>query len=155
MSEQKVDITTLSLHQLSEIRKSLEAEIDHLSQSGGELRNVMAKYIECSQSVKTASAKATGGADIMVPLTSSLYVPGKMSENKTYIVDVGTNYYVEKTAEETIKFFDNKVETLNKNLVDLGKLLDDKVTTLRNMDMIYKEKFRQELAKTEKQGDKR
>lgn len=153
MSEQKVDITTLSLQQLSEIRKSLEAEIDHLSQSGGELRSVMAKFIDCSQSVKTASAKASDGTDIMVPLTSSLYVPGKMSESKTFIVDVGTDYYVEKSAEDAIKFFDNKVETLNKNLVDLGKLLDDKVTTLRNMDMVYKEKFRQELAKTEKRSD--
>lgn len=154
MSEQKIDITTLSLQQLSEIRKSLEAEIDHLSQSSAELRQVLAKFIDCGQSVKTASAKANEGSDIMVPLTSSLYVPGKMSNTNSFIVDVGTNYYVEKNAEDAIKFFDNKVETLNKNLVDLGKLLEDKVTTLRNMDMVYKEKFRQELAKTEKNEGK-
>jgi prefoldin alpha subunit len=36
------------------------------------------------------------GSDIMVPLTSSLYVPGKLVEEKTVIVDIGTGYYVSK-----------------------------------------------------------
>ena len=33
---------------------------------------------------------------ILVPLTSSLYVPGKLSNVETVIVDVGTGYFVEK-----------------------------------------------------------
>src|SRR4051812_9390726 len=33
---------------------------------------------------------------IMVPLTSSLYVPGQLSNIQTVLVEVGTGYFVEK-----------------------------------------------------------
>jgi hypothetical protein len=33
---------------------------------------------------------------ILVPLTNSLYVPGKLADTENVIVDVGTGYYVKK-----------------------------------------------------------
>ena len=33
---------------------------------------------------------------ILVPLTNSLYVPGKLKDTEHVIVDVGTGYYVKK-----------------------------------------------------------
>lgn len=38
------------------------------------------------------------GADkkILIPLTSSLYVPGRLKDAENVIVDVGTGYFVEK-----------------------------------------------------------
>lgn len=36
------------------------------------------------------------GKTILVPLTNSLYVPGKLSDPDNVIVDVGTGYYVKK-----------------------------------------------------------
>jgi prefoldin alpha subunit len=39
---------------------------------------------------------AIAGKTILVPLTSSLYVPGTMTMTDKVIVDVGTGFYVEK-----------------------------------------------------------
>lgn len=36
------------------------------------------------------------GKTILVPLTNSLYVPGKLSDPDHVIVDIGTGYYVQK-----------------------------------------------------------
>jgi prefoldin alpha subunit len=36
------------------------------------------------------------GRPILVPLTTSLYVPGKLADSENVIVDVGTGFYVEK-----------------------------------------------------------
>ena len=36
------------------------------------------------------------GKTILVPLTTSLYVPGTMADTENVIVDVGTGFYVEK-----------------------------------------------------------
>ena len=36
------------------------------------------------------------GKTILVPLTNSLYVPGKLADVENVIVDVGTGYYVKK-----------------------------------------------------------
>jgi hypothetical protein len=48
--------------------------------------------------VDKASAKENDEKPILVPLTSSLYVPGKMADIDTYMVDVGTGYFVEKVS---------------------------------------------------------
>ncbi|KAG0217785.1 Prefoldin subunit 5, partial [Mortierella sp. GBA43] len=45
---------------------------------------------------------------ILVPLTSSLYVPGKLANVEKVVVDIGTGYYVEKTVEDAIKFYNAK-----------------------------------------------
>lgn len=34
----------------------------------------------------------------LIPLTSSLYVPGKLADCENVIVDVGTGYFVEKVS---------------------------------------------------------
>jgi prefoldin alpha subunit len=36
------------------------------------------------------------GKPLLVPLTTSLYVPGTLADSEKVIVDVGTGYYVEK-----------------------------------------------------------
>ena len=36
------------------------------------------------------------GKSILVPLTSSLYVPGTLKNAGKVLVDVGTGYYIEK-----------------------------------------------------------
>lgn len=36
------------------------------------------------------------GKTILVPLTNSLYVPGKLVDTEHVIVDVGTGYFVKK-----------------------------------------------------------
>ena len=36
------------------------------------------------------------GKPILVPLTTSLYVPGTLADTENVIVDVGTGFYVEK-----------------------------------------------------------
>lgn len=44
-----------------------------------------------------------------VPLTQSLYVPGKVVEPDKMLVDVGTGYYVEKDQQKTVEFLERKV----------------------------------------------
>ena len=39
------------------------------------------------------------GKPILVPLTTSLYVPGTLADPENVIVDVGTGFYVEKVRE--------------------------------------------------------
>ena len=37
---------------------------------------------------------------ILVPLTNSLYVPGKLFDAENVIVDIGTGYFVQKVSTE-------------------------------------------------------
>ena len=66
------------------------------------------------------------GTPILVPLTPSLYVPGKLASTETVLVDIGTGFYVEKTPPAAQDFYKRKVEELGKNLVDLEKIVQGK-----------------------------
>lgn len=46
-----------------------------------------------------------------VPLTQSLYVPGKVIEANKMMVDIGTGYYVEKDQPKTKEFLERKVQS--------------------------------------------
>lgn len=40
--------------------------------------------------------------EIMVPLTSSLYVPGIMSEDKNVLVEAGAGYFIERPIDKAL-----------------------------------------------------
>ena len=40
--------------------------------------------------------------NVLIPLTSSLYVPGKLKTTETVIVDIGTGYFVEKVIQSSL-----------------------------------------------------
>lgn len=78
---------------------------------------------------------------ILVPLTSSLYVPGKLADTEHVIVDVGTGFYVEKTTEDAKKFYDGKVEELGKNIKDLEGIVNGKANNLRMVEEVLRQKM--------------
>ena len=92
--------------------------------------SVKQKFITAREAVH--DIKGANGQDLMVPLTGSLYVRGKLSQKDAFIVgmhwdqlfdlkfhylsDIGTNYYVEKDHQEAMEFFDRKLKYVEENL---------------------------------------
>jgi prefoldin alpha subunit len=96
-----VNLASLSVPQLRSLQTRLTSELEHLTTSHAKLRAAQAKFRDCVNSINdgvTGSAKkGTDGRDeILVPLTSSLYVKGRLTDREKVLVDVGTGFYVEK-----------------------------------------------------------
>ena len=70
------------------------------------------KYEDSRILVKNIKEQAHSGDSLMIPLTTSLYVPGKLKDTDNYMVDLGTGYFLEQTAEQTQEFCKRKVEML-------------------------------------------
>lgn len=66
------------------------------------------------------------GKELLVPLTSSMYVPGKLHDVEHVLIDVGTGYYVEKTAEDAKDFFKRKIDFLTKQMEKIQPALQEK-----------------------------
>lgn len=115
MAEQQVQITDLDPNQLQEVKKQLDEvgnisprlpqELDHLTSSFGQLKSAQAKFRSCVSDIDDLKPEAKGGKggasltrdnQVLVPLTSSLYVPGKLGDVSHVVVDIGTGYYVRK-----------------------------------------------------------
>lgn len=95
-----VDVTTLSVPQLRSLQSRLNSELEQLTNSHAKLRAAQSKFRDCVRTINdgVVGKKAHGDNDnsILVPLTSSLYVKGKLADREKVIVDVGTGFYVEK-----------------------------------------------------------
>jgi prefoldin alpha subunit len=126
-----VDLGALSVQQLSQIKKQLDEETQSLTNSYAQLRAAQQKFRDCIASIVAGVANSVADKPLLVPLTSSLYVPGTLASTETVLVDVGTGFYVEKTTEQAKKFYETKVEELGKNVKDLETIVQGKNQNLR------------------------
>ncbi|TVY50428.1 putative prefoldin subunit 5 [Lachnellula cervina] len=137
---QGIDITSLTMPQLSQIKKQFEDELTHLSNSFTQLRAAQVKFRECLRSIDLGVSGKVKGKPILVPLTASLYVPGTLADTENVIVDVGTGFYVEKSTKDATGFYETKVEELAGNLKALEKILQEKNDGLRMIEDVLRQK---------------
>ncbi|SCZ93700.1 BZ3501_MvSof-1269-A2-R1_Chr1-1g00813 [Microbotryum saponariae] len=91
----QISLTDLTLEQLHQVRQQLDQELQHLTNAFQELRLAQVKFAAALESLDSLK-KANQDKNILIPLTSSLYVPGKIKDPEHVLVDIGTGYYVEK-----------------------------------------------------------
>lgn len=89
-----IDLNSLAPQQLVDFRKSIDQEITHFTQSLQALSTAQSKLKECITSINNLEKSKEDS--LLVPLTSSLYIPGQVVSKNDYLVDIGTGYYVEK-----------------------------------------------------------
>ncbi|RAO65639.1 uncharacterized protein BHQ10_001651 [Talaromyces amestolkiae] len=142
-----VDVTTLSVPQLRSLQTRLNSELEQLTNSHAKLRAAQSKFRDCVRTIndgvvgkKTPQPQSADNNSILVPLTSSLYVKGKLADREKVIVDVGTGFYVEKTTAKAIEFYNKKVKELEANITDLEKIVQGKSTNLKIIEDALRQK---------------
>ncbi|EKM51411.1 uncharacterized protein PHACADRAFT_263515 [Phanerochaete carnosa HHB-10118-sp] len=137
---QQVNVTDLDLSQLAEVRRQLEEELSHLTNSFTQLKQAQAKFKACIDNVAEVKQE-NKDKTILVPLTNSLYVPGKLSDLENVIVDVGTGYYVKKSRAQATKHYSAKVEYIRTNLETLQDTIQKKQENLNYLVQIMQAKL--------------
>ncbi|XP_036590853.1 prefoldin subunit 5-like [Trichosurus vulpecula] len=120
-----VNITELLLPQLELLKNQLDQEVEFLSSSIAHLKVVQTKYVEAKECLNVLN-KSNEGKELLVPLTSSMYVPGKLHDVEHVLIDVGTGYYVEKSADDAKDFFKRKIDFLTKQMEKIQPTLQEK-----------------------------
>lgn len=137
-----VDISALPAGQLTQIKKQLDDELQQLNSNYITLRSALGKFNDCITSIKTGVAvKSDKPKALLVPLTTSLYVPGTLADTEHVLVDVGTGFYVEKTTDDAIGFYEGKVKELTTNTKNLEGILEGKSNSLRVVEEVLRQKL--------------
>ncbi|KAI9193590.1 Prefoldin [Polychytrium aggregatum] len=113
-----IDIGELPLPQLQAVKQQMEEEIQHLTSSFSQLKHANSKFVDSIDCLNSLTPQ-TAGNEILVPLTSSLYLPGQLTDVEKVIVDLGTGYYVEKSIADAKTFYKTKIDYLRTNLEKL------------------------------------
>ncbi|KAL0781009.1 hypothetical protein CaCOL14_002344 [Colletotrichum acutatum] len=149
-NSESINLETLDTQQLSQVKKQLEEELEHLTNSFAQLHSAQSRFKECLRCVKARPGAGDGDKSVLVPLTNSLYVRGELSDPKHVIVDVGTGFYVEKAClsspgdtESAERFYEAKVQNLMNNIQDLEVIVQRKTLNVRSVEDVLRQKVLQ------------
>ncbi|XP_037087014.1 prefoldin subunit 5-like isoform X2 [Pollicipes pollicipes] len=115
---QTIEIDKLNVQQLNQMRQQLDQEVGLFNDSLQQLKMAQQKFAESLDSVEQLTPEKSG-KDILVPLTASMYVPGRLVDPEHVLVDVGTGYYLEKTTAGAREYFKRRIKFVTEQMEKL------------------------------------
>ena len=113
-SNNSIRLDDMSLDQLQQLRQQEESRRQGLTNRFAQLRAAAARIQASRRAVEEVQGKAAG-EQVLIPLTDSVYCPGKLRDPGRMLVDIGTGFFVEKSAKDTQDFLDRKLRLVDGN----------------------------------------
>jgi prefoldin alpha subunit len=135
MSDQQpttINLDTMSLEELNQMKQQEEQRLQALTSRYAQLRAAAAR-LNASQNAISELSPSSEGKEVMVPLTESVYVPGKLREPNKLLVELGTGFYVEKSTNQTNEFLERKLKIVDMNSENITKAVQ---ATRQNVESI-------------------
>lgn len=131
----------LPLKQLEGLSRQLSTELNTLRQNLAALASARQRFNESMRGLDTVGGSKAGNP-MMVPLTLSMYAPGKLKTPDFVTVDIGTGYFVKKTIPEAKAFVDRKLKFLDGNIQGIEKEVTIKRRNLEGVVGVMQQKVK-------------
>lgn len=95
------ELEKLSVEQLKAVKEQTDLEVNLLQDSLNNIRTATTRLDLASTALHDLSLRPHG-KKMLVPLTASLYVAGTLDDADKVLVDVGTGYFIEVAAFDSI-----------------------------------------------------
>jgi prefoldin alpha subunit len=95
----------------------------------------------------------TEGKEMLVPLTGSLYVPGKLGIVDKVLMDIGTGYFVEKSPEQGVDYCKRKINLVRENMEKLIEVITEKRKQAMQVTQTFQAKMQAMEAQAAKQNE--
>lgn len=121
-----IQLDQMSLDQLDQLKQREETRMQALTGRYAQLRQAAARLAASQMAVNELQESTTIAlnveqkfCDVFVPLTESVYVPGKIrlddpGHNKL-MIELGTGYFAEKSPADTVEFLNRKIRLVDAN----------------------------------------
>jgi len=136
-----IPINSLSLKDLNSLKQQIEEEATSLTNSLNQIRSIAVRYNESKEALLATTKPENKGRKVMVPVTSSLYVPGELETVDTVLLDIGTGYYIERSPKDGAAFFDRKLALLELQGEKVNQALGQRRKMLENVVMVMNKKL--------------
>ena len=135
----EVPLEKLTKEQLNYLGNEIKKEISNYSSYYSSYKIALNKYYDNKEYIK--DLRNYENKEILIQMTSSLYIPGKCIDVKRLTIEIGGNFFVETTIDKADKFCDRKIETLKKNMDEIDWLIQNKNVQLNavNQHLIEKQ----------------
>ena len=120
----EIPLDQLNLEQLTQVGKQVEQEINSYNSYYTSLKVALAKFFDNKEYI--GDLKNCSNKEILVPITSSLYIPGKCSDIKSVMIEVGANYFVGTALRKADSFCDRKVKVIKESMDKIDGIIKTK-----------------------------
>jgi len=131
-SPNAINLDEMSLEELNQLKQQEENRFSGLMARFQQFRAAAAR-LSASMLAVSEITPASEGKEVLVPLTESVYAPGKLRETNKLLVELGTGFYAEKSPKETKGFLERKLKIVDANSDNITKAL---TTTRQNIEQI-------------------
>lgn len=139
-----INLSKLPLPQLDQLKNQLSQEISVLQESMSRLKMVQQSFVSSDTSLDQLKL-VQENKPILVPLTGSLYVPGKLVKHTRVMVDIGTGYYVQKSVDDAKKYFEKKIGFLAKQMEQLQPILQQKMLVREEINDVFQQRIHAQI----------
>lgn len=117
--------TTTKVEELLNVRGQLEREIQYMSASLGQLKEVSDRFSDNTALLQNYQ-EIPAGKLVMVPLTASMFVSGQLKDPSRVMVDLGTGYFAEKSVKEAEEYYQRRIAFIHQQMDKVEHSLDTK-----------------------------
>ena len=110
-----IDVRTLGPEELLKLEQSVSAEIQNLTSAVASFKQIQQRYNESRECLEKMDDNSEN-KELLVPITSSMYVPGKLVDTNKVLLDIGTGYYAERTRSDADDFCKRKLALLEEQI---------------------------------------
>mmetsp|Transcript_62748 Transcript_62748/g.181895 ORF Transcript_62748/g.181895 Transcript_62748/m.181895 type:complete len:163 (-) Transcript_62748:126-614(-) len=148
-----IPLTQASLQQLNMVKQQLEQELKGLMNNLEALREAENRF-KASTDTLASMVPENEGKNMLIPITSSLYIDGQMKHTTRVTVDVGTGYFIEMSADRAKKYCAKRVKMLSDNSMKVEKMLKEKRKSYEMVTQTMQVKYMkmQEAMEAQKSG---
>lgn len=121
----QLNLHNLSIEQLNGLKEQLDQDLQSLGRAYDALRGARSRFQDSKGCLEQFKALAKQ-SQILVPLTSSLYVAGSISDNQHVLVDVGTGYYIKQSVSRAQDFFAKRAGQMKDSMDGIAEHITQK-----------------------------
>jgi len=134
----------LPVQQLEYLKNQVEEEYRMLTDSMSKLKVVQQKFSDSMENIEKLK-KIENGTSVLIPMSSSMYVPGEIASVTKVTVEIGAGYYAEKSISEANSYLQRKKEFLVVQIDKIQQLVGEKQSFIQAMAEAINSKVQQQM----------
>lgn len=137
---QTINLEELSLEQLQSLRQELKSELQSINTAMAALKMLQGRLTDslvAIESLKTAPADK----DVLMPLTESMYVTGRVTNPSRLLVDITTGYFIEQDIDKAKEHVSRKRDKTSADIKATQEVLQRKTMIHKTVDQYYQFKI--------------
>jgi prefoldin alpha subunit len=134
----QIDIAGMTMPQLQQLKQQLTQEMELITSNLGSLKIADGKFGNSEEAVRDIAEQ--DGAEMLVPLTSALYVPGKLKNTNKLLVDIGTGFFVQRDVEQTVALMGRKRQMIQNSIATVEKVLERKRESMESLTVAIQQR---------------